>query len=63
MKIQTGLRLPEELYELLKETADRTGVSVNAQILYLVDVGLQAVNLGIRAERHVLARSQPDTDG
>lgn len=60
--IQTGLRLPEELYNQLKEVSERTGVSINSQILYLIDVGLQAVNLGVQEERRVLIRNQKDTD-
>lgn len=39
-KIQTGLRIPLDRYNELKEMADRSGVSVNSIILFLVDVGL-----------------------
>lgn len=59
-KVQTGLRIPEALYEILKQDAERTGVSINTQILYLIDVGLQAVNLGIREQGRVLAHTQQD---
>lgn len=45
-KIQTGLRLSQRRYEELKEIAERSGMSVNAVILYLVDIGLSVVNLG-----------------
>lgn len=45
-KIQTGLRLSQSRYEELKEIAERSGMSVNAVILYLVDTGLSVVNLG-----------------
>lgn len=59
-KVQTGLRIPEALYEILKQDAERTGVSINTQILYLIDVGLQAVNLGIREQGRALAHTQQD---
>lgn len=51
-KIQTGLRLPEKRYEELKNLANRAGISVNATILMLLDIGLSAVNHGIREEAH-----------
>ena len=55
-KIQTGLRIPQSRYEELSEMAVRSGISLNAIILFLVDVGLNAVNLGIegaaRSELH-----------
>lgn len=54
-KIQTGLRIPESRYNELKELADKSGISLNAAILFLVDVGLSAINLGIEEE----ARSSP----
>ncbi len=46
-KIQTGLRIPQERYSELKEMADRSGISLNAVILFLVDIGISAVNRGI----------------
>lgn len=45
-KIQTGLRIPEAQYIRLKKMADRSGVSLNAVILQLVDIGLVVLNLG-----------------
>lgn len=55
-KIQTGLRIPQERYEELKGLADRSGISLNAVILYLVDVGLSTISLGVeeasRSEIH-----------
>mgnify|MGYP002510374793 CR=1 FL=1 len=51
-KIQTGLRIPQSRYDELKDMADRSGVSLNALILLLVDVGLSAVNLGIDEAAH-----------
>lgn len=55
-KIQTGLRIPEDRYLELKELADRAGMSVNAVALYLIDVGLSAVNLGVRQAAHSAPR-------
>ena len=54
-KIQTGLRIPAERYEELRAIAARSGVSLNALALYLIDVGLLAVNLG----NEQVARSLP----
>ncbi len=42
-KIQTGLRLPVEQYTRLACMAKRMGVSVNALILLLVDIGLKVL--------------------
>ena len=60
-KIQTGLRLPVALYEQLSEMADRNGLSINSQVLFLIDIGMQAVNLGVQEERRVLSRTAEDT--
>jgi len=40
MKIQTGLRIPEERYNELVQIAEEMGVSLNALILMLLDLGL-----------------------
>lgn len=57
-KIQTGLRIPQGRYDELKEMAERSGLSINSLILFLVDIGLTAVNLGVaeagRSELHNL---------
>lgn len=45
-KIQTGLRIPQHRYDEISEIAERGGLSINAVILFLVDVGLKAVNRG-----------------
>lgn len=62
-KIQTGLRIPQNRYEELKEMADRSGVSLNALILFFVDVGISAVNLGIEAAAHSVPHSPQQNDG
>lgn len=60
-KIQTGLRIPQARYDELKVMAERSGLSINAIILFLVDVGLNAINLGIeestRAELRIPKRN------
>lgn len=61
-KIQTGLRIPEPLYKRLYDSACQNGASVNAQILYLLDIGLKAVDLGIQEAARVRAHSSLDTD-
>ncbi len=40
LKIQTGLRLPENQYERIVKHADRVGVSINQFCLMLIDIGL-----------------------
>ena len=47
-KIQTGLRVPERQYERLAVFADRTGVSINALILMLIDIGLNQLEYQTR---------------
>ncbi len=42
-KVQTGLRVPELQYERLVAIAKRMGVSVNALILVLIDIGLNQI--------------------
>lgn len=42
-KIQTGLRVPERQYQRLVETADRMGVSLNALILMLIEMGFNQI--------------------
>lgn len=60
-KIQTGLRIPEPLYTRLYQAAEQNGASVNAQILYLIDIGLKAIELGIQSEARELVRNRQDT--
>lgn len=43
-KIQTGLRIPEKRYRELNVIADEMGVSLNALILMLIDLGLTLRN-------------------
>lgn len=42
-KIQTGLRVPEKQYQRLVYIADRMGVSLNALILMLIEIGLNQI--------------------
>lgn len=57
-KIQTGLRIPQDRYETLKDIADRSGLSLNAVILSLVDIGLSTVNRGIQEANHAPLHNQ-----
>lgn len=50
-KIQTGLRIPAEKYIELEALADEIGVSLNALVLMLVDLGL-----ALRSGRFILCR-------
>lgn len=62
-KIQTGLRIPQSRYDELKEMADRSGISLNSMILFLVDVGLLAVNLGVEGAAHFSSHIPQHIDG
>ncbi len=62
LKIQTGLRIPQDRYEELKEIAQRSGLSVNAVILILVDTGLSVIDLGMTELRRFHAHSSQHTD-
>lgn len=44
-KIQTGLRVPEHQYKRLDTMSQRMGVSINALILILIDMGLNHLEL------------------
>lgn len=60
-KVQTGLRIPQGRYDELRDMADKSGVSLNSIILFLVDVGLSAVNLGIEQSARSEIRSPQDS--
>ena len=44
-KVQTGLRIPINQYERIKERADRAGISINQMTLILVDIGLTFLDM------------------
>lgn len=44
-KTQTTIRLPTELKEILQKEADKKGISLNAYILLLIDIGHQYQHL------------------
>lgn len=44
-KIQTTIRLPAKLKEALQKEADKKGISLNAYILLLIDIGRQYQHL------------------
>lgn len=56
-KIQTGLRIPESRYNELKKIADKSGASINSIILFLVDIGLTAVSVGIEQAAQISAHT------
>ena len=60
-KVQTGLRIPERQYMKLSREADRIGISINALVLLLIDVGYSALTLGTEAEYRALLRNLPST--
>ena len=42
-KIQTGLRIQEGQYERLTDMSNRMGISINALILVLIEIGLNQI--------------------
>lgn len=60
--IQTGLRIPETLYNEFRETQKQTGISINQQALFLIDVGRRAIRLGVQVQGHYPAHSAVCTD-
>lgn len=62
-KVQTGLRIPIKRYQELCAISERAGISLNALALYLIDVGLSTVDLGVKAADHALPHSLPHIDG
>lgn len=46
-KIQTGLRLPEEVYDNLQARANEMGVSINQLILVLISIGMKFLDEGV----------------
>ena len=60
--IQTGLRLPENLYNEFRDIQQQTGISINQQVLFLVDVGRRVIHRGIQAEGHYPVHSEVCTD-
>ena len=45
-KIQTGLRVPETLYERIQAHSANTGLSLNSQILMFVNIGITLADSG-----------------
>ena len=62
-KVQTGLRIPEAQYTKLVAESDRIGISINALILLLIDVGFSALTLGTEAEFRALLHNLQDISG
>ena len=58
MKIQTGLRLPLKRYDQINKIAEEAGISLNAAILLLIEIGYEAISLGISAKSHSLAHTE-----
>lgn len=44
-KIQTGLRIPVDQYDRILAISERMGISINALILVLIDVGLNHLEM------------------
>ena len=62
-KVQTGLRIPQSMYDELKAIAERSGASINSLALVLIDVGLSVVNLGSEEFLRSMLRSPVHSDG
>ena len=61
-KVQTGLRIPQGRYDELLQFAGRSGISVNAAALMLIDIGLEVISLGKQEAAHVGLHSLPHND-
>ena len=57
-KIQTGLRIPESRYKEIKDLCTSSGLSINSAILFLIEIGLSALNLGVEKAARSLPRIQ-----
>ncbi len=62
-KIQTGLRIPEKQYERLIAISTRVGVSINALILVLIDVGLNQIECQPEESYHSFFQNPPNISG
>lgn len=47
IKVQTGLRIPEPLYNDLQSRAARMGISINSLVLMLVELGITLLDKGV----------------
>ena len=56
-KVQTGFRVPEELYEKIAEEASRFGMSINSYMLFLINLGQRVVLQSVELTARDLARS------
>ena len=56
-RIQTGLRVPEPMYEELSRLSKETGASINAVALMLLDIGLRVIRLDQPEAAHALLRN------
>lgn len=50
-------------YQELCIISERAGISLNALALYLIDVGLSTIDLGVKTADHALPHSLPHIDG
>lgn len=56
--IQTGLRLPETIYNQLKQRQTECGVPINTQVNYLISLGLDVIRLGIQEQARTSSHSR-----
>lgn len=59
-KVQTGLRIPENQYERIKEKADKIGISINQMVLILVDIGLNYLDMDMTEQNHFVFHNPKD---
>ena len=59
--VQTGLRLPEAIYNQLKKTQEQCGVPINSQIVNLICIGLDTIRLGIQEQARTSSHSRQDS--
>lgn len=56
-RIQTGLRVPEPMYDELSRLSKETGASINAVALMLLSIGLRVIRLDQPEAAHALLRN------
>ncbi len=59
-KIQTGLRIPRARHEEMTALADEAGMSLNAQALLLINMGLSVIRRGTQEEVRLLLHTLRD---
>lgn len=60
-KIQTGMRIPKPLYDRLAQEAADSGISLNAYLLFLINLGEKVVRQSVEQCSHSVPHNLQDT--